>query len=182
MPAAAQVRHHNLAELTRLAPDIVVGEVVALGDGIDANRLPYTEVTVRLSRTVKGKLGGTVRFRQFGMRQPRPTTDGLTNVMLTPAGWPHYAVGEEVMLFLYHPGRASGLRTTVGLEQGKFTVRDGRIANAADNAGLLDRVALPAARAARSRAVVGKRGPADAAAFIDLVDTAVRERWFEPAQ
>lgn len=180
-PAAAQVRHQNLAELTSLAPDIIVGSVVDVRDGLDADNLPWTEVTVAVARTVKGTLGGKATFRQFGMQTPRPAADGRTNVMLTPAGWPHFAVGEEVMLFLFHPGRSSGLRTTVGLDQGKFTIRDGRIANGAGNAGLLDRMSLPAARAGRSRALLGGRGPVDAAAFIDLVDTAVREKWFETA-
>ena len=179
--AAAQVRHQNLAELTSLAPDIVVGTVVAVRDGIAAGNLPWTEVTVAVSRTVKGSRRGTMTFRQFGMQTPRSAADGRTNVMLTPAGWPRFAAGEEVMLFLFHPGRSSGLRTTVGLEQGKFTIRDGRIANGADNAGLLDRMNLPPARAARSRTLLGGRGPVDAAAFIDLVDAAVREKWFEPA-
>lgn len=182
VPAYAQVLHRNLAELTTLAPDIVVGTVVSVADGIDDNRLPFTEVTVNVSRTVKGSLGGTYRFRQFGMQRPRADASGMTNVMLTPAGWPHYRAGEEVMLFLYQPASATGLRTTVGLEQGKFTIRDGKIANAADNIGLLDRVALPTTRARRSGNVLRQRGAADAQAFIDLVETAVREKWFEGSQ
>ncbi len=182
VPAYAQVLHRNLAELTTLAPDIVVGTVVSVEDGIDDNRLPFTEVTVEVSRTVKGNLGGTYRFRQFGMQRPRVDASGMTNVMLTPAGWPRYGAGEEVMLFLYQPASATGLRTTVGLEQGKFTIRDGKIANASDNIGLLDRVALPTTRARRSGNVLRQRGAADAQAFIDLVETAVREKWFEGSQ
>jgi len=180
--AHGQVVHHNLAELTTLAPDIIVGRVTSVSDGTTAANVPFTEVSVALHRTVKGKLTGTHTFRQFGLLQPRPAADGRTNLMLTPAGWPSYSVDEEVMLFLYHPGRATGLRTTVGLDQGKFTIADGKIVNANDNAGLMDRVSLPATRAARGRAVLADRGAADAATFIDLVATAVREKWFDAAR
>ncbi len=179
--AVAQVVHQNLAALTRLAPDIVQARVIDLRDGIDANNVPYTEVTLEIARTLKGSAQRKLSFRQFGLRAPRPMPDGRTNVLVTPDGWPTYTVGEDVVLFLYHPAARTGLRTTVGLNQGKFVVRDGRLVNGIDNVGLLDGVALPPARRQRARAVLpaGARGPIEADAFIDLVATAVRERWFE---
>jgi len=178
---AAQVVRQNLADLTNLARDIVVGTVIAVDDGISAEKVPYTEVTVALDRTVKGKLAGTYTFRQFGLRQPRLGADGLINVMVTPEGWPRYVLGSEVMLFLYKPASRTGLRTTVGLDQGYFRIEDGEILSGTGNAGLFDGVDLPPARRARLDAILpaGVSRPLLAASFIDLVETAVREDWFE---
>lgn len=180
-PVQAQVVHQTLADLTRLAPDIVQGRVIDVRDGIDTRNVPYTEVAVIVDRAIKGSAKTKLSFRQFGLRAPRATAGGRTNVMLTPDGWPTYAVGEEVVLFLYHPAARTGLRTTVGLTQGKFVVHDGMLVNGTNNLGLLDGVPLASPRRNRAQSVLrpGHSGPVEAAAFVELVDTAVRENWFE---
>jgi len=180
---AAQVERQNVAELTRMARDIVVGRIVEVRDGISAAAVPYTEVTLVLDRTLKGEIAGTHTFRQFGLLRPRPGPDGRTNLMVTPAGWPQYRTGEEVMLFLYHPAERTGLRSTVGLAQGAFSIRDGLIVSQAGNVGLFDGVDVPQAQRRRLQRVRPPegRGPVAAEDFIEFVDAAVREGWFAEA-
>lgn len=180
--ARADVEQQNLAQLTALARDIIVGSVTAVDDGVTADHLPFTEVTVALDRAVKGSLAGTYTFRQFGLLRPRPGPNGLTNLMVTPPGWATYRVGDEVMLFLYRPAQRTGLRTTVGLRQGAFRIENGRIASQAGNAGLFVGLDLPRSRRDRVARVrpSSAQDPMAAREFIDLVDTAVRESWFEP--
>lgn len=179
--ARAEVEEQNLAQLTTLARDIVVGRIVDVRDGMTPENVPYTEVTVELEETVKGDLAGRYTFRQFGLLEPRPGPNGLTNLMVTPSGWPTYSTGHDVMLFLYEPARRTGLRTTVGLTQGAFRISDGAITSQAGNRGLLARLDLPPTRRARVARLEsrGARAPLDASEFIDLVRTAVREGWFE---
>ena len=50
--------------------------------------------------------------------KPRPSPDGKRLMMPAPEGFPRYASGEQVLLFLYPQARQTGLRTTAGLIQG----------------------------------------------------------------
>lgn len=179
--AWAEVEEQNLAQLTTLARDIFVGRIVEVRDGMTPENVPFTEVTVELEDTLKGDLSGRYTFRQFGLLEPRPGPDGLTNLMVTPSGWPTYTTGHDVMLFLYEPARRTGLRTTVGLTQGAFRISAGAIISQAGNRGLLAGLDLPPARRSRVARLEsrGPRAAIDAPEFIDLVRAAVRERWFE---
>ena len=137
---ATKVMRRNIQELVSMGDQIVVGKVVHVSDGIDAQNVPYTEVTIAVSETPKGTASGSYTFRQFGLIKPRDMGNGLTNLNVTPSGWPTYAQDEKVVVFLYKQAPWTGLRTTVGLMQGKFTIKDGFVANDINNEGLFNGV------------------------------------------
>jgi hypothetical protein len=170
----------NLVDLVSLSEHIVVGDVIGLSDGFDAQGVPYTEITVRVDETLQGSGGSTLTFRQFGLLEPRTLPDGSRYLGVTPPGWPEFRVDEEVMLFVHEGSRATGLRTTVGLLQGKFTIRDGRISNGVANRNVFHHVDLDTSLlSARQAKAVQDPATMEAEAFIDLVRAAVKERWVE---
>lgn len=177
---ASTVVHRNLAELIELSQGILVGEIVHTSDGF-ASGAPYTEVTVRVEDSLRGDHGSRYSFRQFGLEAPRQMPDGRTSLVVTPEGWPRFAVGQRVMLFLYREARDTGLRTTVGLQQGSFEIVDGRIANPLGNAGLFHelRVEPGLLEPAEAELLRQPAGPADANTFVSLVRKAVDGRWVE---
>ena len=176
---AKTIRKHNLVELMTHSDSIVVGTVTNKTDGFQGG-LPYTEITLNVGRSIKGDHGRTFSFRQFGLIEPRATGDGRVNLMVTPSGWPTYAVGEQVVLFLHKPASKTGLQTTAALTQGKFTIRDGRIANGIDNEALFAGVRISANLDTGQRELLTRRsGAYPTADFLSLVETAVREGWIE---
>jgi len=176
---AKTIRKHNLVELMTHSDSIVVGTVTKKTDGFQGG-LPYTEITLNVGRSIKGDHGRTFSFRQFGLVEPRATGDGRVNLMVTPSGWPTYAVGEQVVLFLHKPASKTGLQTTAALTQGKFTIRDGRIANGIDNEALFAGVRISANLDTGQRELLTRRsGAYPTADFLSLIETAVREGWIE---
>lgn len=168
----------NMVDLVSLSERILVGEVVSLTDGIGADNLPYTEVTLRVDDAILGDQAGTYTFRQFGLLEPREMPNGKTNLMVSPQGWPRFQRGEEVMVFLYQAGEISGLRTTVGLFQGKFGIRDGQLVNEIGNQNLFHNVRFDeSALTPTERQLVQQRGELPADEFISLVRKAVTENW-----
>jgi len=174
---AKNIKKQNLVELLTHADSIVVGTVTGKTDGFQ-DGLPYTEITLKVGQSVKGDHGSTYTFRQFGLIEPKAMGDGRVNLMVTPAGWPTYAKGEQVMLFLHKPASATGFQTTAGLTQGKFTIRGDRIANGIDNADLFDgiRINRPLDRG-QQNLVEQHSGAYAAPDFFALVRTAVEEEW-----
>lgn len=171
----------NVVDLIELSQRIVVGEVTSLSDGFDANNVPYTEITLRVEESILGVATDEYSFRQFGLLQPRELPGGRTYLGVSPDGWPHFSLGEKVMVFLYKKAQGTGLQTTVGLLQGKFTIQDGRLSNAVGNRHLFKDVAMQAGMAQSDLAAMLAHdgGPLDATRFISFVRTAVKERWIE---
>jgi len=171
----------NVVDLISLSQRILVGEVVGLSDGIGADNLPYTEVTLHVEDSILGDPGSTYTFRQFGLLKALDLPNGKTNLMVSPDGWPKFRQGEEVMVFLYEPGSVSGLQTTVGLLQGKFGIMNGEIVNDIQNQNLFNKVQFDmASMTASERKLVGQRaGALPADEFISLVRKAVQENWIE---
>ncbi len=169
----------NVADLIKLSELILVGKVVSVTDGLEGN-IPYTEVKLQVSNAVFGDVGETYTFRQFGLLKPRDMGNGMTNLNVSPDGWPRFQQEEEVMVFLYRAGDLTRLRTTVGLFQGKFTIKGGRISNAINNSGLFDRVSVgPRQLSKQEQSILqAKAGPYNAETFISFVARAVNEKWF----
>lgn len=177
---ATSLVSQNLVDLVSLSQRILVGDVVALSDGFDANGYPYTEVQVRVDESLRGNNGPTYTFRQFGLLEPRELPDGTTALSVSPDGWPRFRANEHVLLFLYKPARDSGMQTTVGLLQGKFNIVGDSIENAVGNQNLfhnldIDRTLLSASQQTALR----KPNTIKTDDLVDLVRRAVSERWVE---
>jgi hypothetical protein len=174
-------KHLDLVDLLQQSELIVHGRVKSVSDGIDARGIPYTEVTLAVAETLKGKAGGEYTFRQFGLLAPRRMGDGRVNLMVTPAAWATYARGDEAIFFLRKAAAWTGLRTTAGLAQGRFKVSLAGVANSADNAGLFDRVQVDAGLLGEGerRVMATTRGAVNARGFKSLVRQAVEGKWVE---
>ena len=176
---AKSIGKQNLLDLMSHSESILVGTVSELSDGFHRG-LPYTEVTVTVGQSLKGDHGKTYSFRQFGLTEPKAMGDGRVNLMVTPAGWPTWVEGEQVLLFLHAPASETGFRTTAGLDQGKFAIRGNRIANSLDNEALFSGLAFNGKLTPGQSDLVKQPGGAYAAQeFLSLVRTIVEEQWIE---
>jgi hypothetical protein len=178
---ASTVAPRNLVHLIDDAQDIVVGSVTAVTDGVDAQGVPYTEVTLAVGEALRGPAQETMSFRQFGLLAPRLLPNGETLYAVRPPGWPQYTTGERVLLFLTRPASQTGLRTTVGLEQGKFAITNNVLRSVATEGALFDGVDVAAnVLSAEERALVASPSAQyDANAFIAFVRRAVSQQWIE---
>jgi len=170
----------NIVDLIEISELIVTGKVVSVTDGFE-NGVPYTEVTVDVTEPLKGNVPDTYTFRQFGLLEPRSLGNGLRYVGVSPDGWPKFQAGEDVLLFLYKPASRTGLRTTVGLLQGKFTMANRQYENAIRNRGLFDGVSVQPGllNPAEEHMLNAKGGPVPAATLTGFVKKAVRGQWIE---
>ena len=176
---AKNIKKQNLLELLTHTDSIVVGTVTAKSDGFQ-NGLPFTQVSINVAQSIKGDHGSTYTFRQFGLIEPKATGDGRVNLMVTPAGWPTYNVGEQVMLFLHKPASKTGFQTTAGLTQGKFTIRGDMIANGIDNDALFKDLSIQRSLDKSQEDLVNQPGGAyKAEAFFSLIRTAIEENWID---
>ena len=175
---AMNTKPMNISDLVRESNQIVVGHVVAVGQGVGANHLPYTDVEVKVSESILGAGATTINFRQFGLQSPLPAADGRKYVGLV-AGMPRYEAGEQVVLFL---GKTSsiGFRTTIGLGQGKFALRGGNLENDANNAGLFQNVDLSKRHLddKEKRLVTTTHGVVGSDSFLSFLRRAVKEKWW----
>lgn len=174
-------REVNVVDLVANSELILRGTVTNLTDGIDARGIPYTEVTLHVADAIRGQVSGDYTFRQFGLLRPRDIGNGMTNLVITPAGWASYTKGEEAILFLNKKAAWTGLQTTVGLGQGKFNVSMAGAVNQSNNAGLFKNVSVdPTLLGTREqRALQTQQGPVNVNAFISLVKQAVNENWVQ---
>lgn len=177
---ATSVAHQDLVDLIHLSEVILAGRVTSVTDGFQGG-VPYTEVTVAVDETFRGRVGPTYTFRQFGLDKPRSLGNGRRYLGISPDGWPRFAAGEKVFLFLYKPGATTGFRTTVGLLQGKFHEHNGRLVNGVDNENLFRNLTVSEnlLTPAEAKMLKSRRGPVSADAFVSFVRKAVRNRWIE---
>jgi hypothetical protein len=129
----------NIVDLIADSETIFRGAVKEVTDGFE-NGVPYTQVTLQVNEALRGQLGEEYTFRQFGLMQPRKMDNGKTYLGVTPEGWSKYAVGDDAMFFLFKPASKTGLRTTVGLGQGKVNFRGGNAESQFANEGMFDNV------------------------------------------
>lgn len=173
---AKNIKKQNLLELMSHTDSILIGTVEKQTDGFYKG-LPYTEITVSVGQSIKGNHGSTYKFRQFGLLEPR-SMNGRVNLMVTPAGWPTYSDGEQVMLFLHKPASETGFQTTAGLTQGKFTLRGNKVANGINNDSLFADMEINTSLSQEHSNLVSQQGGAYSTdAFLSLVKTAVNENW-----
>jgi hypothetical protein len=173
-------RRQNLADLIADAEIIIHGDVVSVTDGIE-NNIPYTEVRIKVRENLRGTVGETYTFRQFGLTKPKSLGNGLVSYNVTPTGWPTYQQNEETILFLYKSAKKTGLRTTVGLRQGKISIKNGQAESQMGNEGLFEgfTVADSVLGKEERKLLKSRKGPVDGGEFLKLVRRAVNERWIE---
>ena len=99
---------------------------------------------------------------------------------VTPDGWASYQEGQEYMLFLFYAAALTGVRTTVGLNQGAFALTDNSIVNGVDNLDLFENVLVSSEQLTDEEVEMlqSKKGAVDAQTFIAFVDKAVQQGWF----
>jgi hypothetical protein len=184
LPAAAvQLAPANLTRLLGESDLVVSGKVKSVTDGIDAKGVPYTEVTIVVGASAKKRLdtNSEFKFRQYGLLSSRKMPDGRFLVARAPEGFPTWTADEQVVAFMFKPASKTGLRTTVGLSQGKFTASSGRMANAQQNRGLFSGVEVTPGllSPAESAMLRGPAGAVDSATLMSLVNRAVAGKWIE---
>jgi hypothetical protein len=157
---------------------IVVGQVQSVTDGFDTRGLPYTEVTLKVSDTIRGQKAKTYTFRQFGLDQPRKLADGRT-YLGRPAGWPTWRKNEAAIVFMYSKAKSTGFQTTVGLGQGKMSLANGVAMNTYNNATLFTGVRANRAllEASEQKMLDTRNGPVDAETLQKFLHRAVDGNW-----
>jgi hypothetical protein len=173
---AAPSAPQNVADLTVAADEIVAGTIVKVRQGTEGY-VPYTEVRMSIAETIKGSPRQTLSFRQLGIPSSPSTAGGPAG---EAPGMPQFESGESVILFLGRPS-PFGYRTTVGLQQGKFTVRAGYAENATGNSGLFANLTTGGAPlTGEQRALIAIRhGGVPARTFIDFVRQGVEQHWWK---
>lgn len=175
---ATSVIPMTVVDLLGHSDAIVAGQVQSVTDGFDARGLPYTEVTIKVSDTIRGPQAKTYTFRQFGLDQPRKLADGRT-YLGRPVGWPTWRKNEAAIVFMYSKARTTGFQTTVGLGQGKLSMANGVAMNGYENATLFAGVRANRALldAAEQKMLDTKKGPVDAETFQKFLHRAVDGNW-----
>ncbi|MCV2350904.1 hypothetical protein [Paucibacter sp. Y2R2-4] len=181
LPAlATQLPPQNLSQMIAKADLIVSGQVTAVKDGIE-NGLPFTEVTLKVSGSAKQSLdtSSSYSFRQYGLLKPRKMSDGRYLLPAKIEGMPSWRVGERVLTFMNKPAAATGLRTPVGLAQGKFSINGSKASNAFNNEGLFDGVSVDSGllRSSETTMLAKRSGAVDLAVLQGLVNRAVKNNW-----
>lgn len=178
--SAMKLKTQNLTQLITSAESIIAGNIKSVSDGIDASGIPYTEVTVQVGSTAKGKIkeGDEYTFRQFGLLKPRTAANGHKMLAITPEGFPRWAEGEYVVAFMHEKAGRTGLQTTAGMAQGKFSMINGKLNNLFNNAGLFEGVEInQQLLSSEQQSMLTNPGAVDAGQFMDLVGRAVSEDW-----
>jgi hypothetical protein len=177
---AMKLQRQNLTQLIAGAESILSGTVKSVTDGIDDAGVPYTEVTITVHSVAKGKVTEKkdYTFRQFGLLAPRTMPNGHKLLAVSPEGFPRWREGETVVAFMYKPASRTGLQTTAGMGQGKFSLVNGHLINDYDNAGLFDGVEIDGGLLSPAEQnMITNPGTVDAQVFMGLVSRAVSEGW-----
>jgi hypothetical protein len=179
---ASQLVPQNLKQMIDAADVVVTGKVSKVTDGID-NGIPYTEVTMLVDSSIKREMAANTKFsfRQYGLLKPRKMADGRYLLATKIEGMATWTVGEKVTTFLNKPARRSGMRTPVGMAQGKFTYSGSQAANSFDNRNLFKGMTVdPSVLSARESAMLARpAGSMEGDVLINFVKRAVKEQWIE---
>src|SRR5215203_2148188 len=170
----------NIVDLIADSETIISGMVKEVTDGFE-NGVPYTQVTVQVSETLRGQAGDEYTFRQFGLTKPRKMENGKIYLGTTPEGWSRYETGQDTMLFLYQRASQTGLQTTVGLGQGKVVFQGGNAVSQNGNEGMFENVDADAKllNDRDKRLLATKKGEVNADGFKSFVRRAVNNKWVE---
>jgi hypothetical protein len=179
---ASQLIPQNLTQMIAKADVIVTGQVTRITDGIE-NGLPYTEVTMKVSSSIKRDMAtnSSYTFRQYGLLKARKLPDGRFLLPAKIEGMATWTVGEKVTTFMNKPASRSRMTTPVGMTQGKFTYSGSQAANSFDNRNLFVGMSVRAGTlSAKESAMLARTaGPMEGEVLMSFVKRAVTEQWIE---
>jgi hypothetical protein len=179
---ASQLVPQNLKQMIDAADVIVTGKVSKVTDGVE-NGIPFTEVTMQVDSSIKREMAANSNysFRQYGLLKSRRMVDGRYLLATKIEGMATWTVGEKVTTFMNKPASRSGMRTPVGMAQGKFTYSGAQAANSFDNRGLFKGMSVDAGKLnAKESAMLAKpAGSVEGEVLINFVKRAVKEQWIE---
>ncbi len=137
----------NLSTLVEKSGRIIVGTCLGVEEKTmtvpGKGEILYTSYLFRVSKTIKGSVGGTLELRQVSF----PSYVSGNRKPIEIPGMPSYQVDEEYVLILTEES-SLGLSVPVGLPQGCFRVSANlkigtkQISNGLNNAGLFDGMSL----------------------------------------
>lgn len=178
---AASVVRQNLADLVLQSDLILLGTVTGLSEGFTVQGIPYSEITLDVTESLRGYTGPMYRFRQFGLLETRRVGGGLDYLGITPQGVPRWSVGETVLVFLHQPARHTGLQSTVGMEQGKLREVEGRFERASGIQTLFENLVVEAGDLTSDQIDMlrGDTRVVNASSLLALLRRVVDENWVE---
>jgi hypothetical protein len=116
---ATTVERLGLEDLVKKAGSIVVGRVSSVRTYWSANgKLILTDYTVEVDETLKGQAARRIAVTAVGGK--------IGDLELHVSGMPAFQQGESAVIFIEQSG---AYQTVVGLNQGRFTVTNGEVAN-----------------------------------------------------
>ncbi len=116
---ATTVERLSLDDMVKKAQSIVHGRVrSARPHWSPDGKLILTTYTIDVDETLKGHAGKSIELTTIGGK--------IGDLTVFAAGVPSFAVGEESVVFIEKTGTVDSV---VGLNQGKFSVKDGEVAN-----------------------------------------------------
>ena len=122
----AVMRKLSMAELVRKADTIVLGTVIEKESAWDVDHIAiYTDVTLAVERVLVGKTAEVVTLRVAG--------GVVGNLGMHTSNDAKFKDGEQVIVLLDTSAVPS---TVVGLQQGKFTVRNNMVTGAGETYSL----------------------------------------------
>lgn len=117
------VNMSDLATADVIFTGTCTGITPQIKEGQNGSRMPVTALTFSVSDVIKGNggivSGSTFEFTMFGVTYENAKRLGVMQLANTPA----YEVGKKYTLFLT-PQSSLGLRSTIGIGQGKFSVSE----------------------------------------------------------
>lgn len=179
---AAKLTPQNLKQLMMDSESIISGQVQAVTDGVTAEGLPFTEVSIKVHSAVKGNHGknSIYTFRQFGLTKPKKLSNGKQLLAVAPEGFPRWHPNETVVVFMHKAAKRTGLRTTAGMANGKFVVQQGKLVNEFNNVGLFKDLAIKQGLLTESEnRMLTSHGAINVADFMSLVGKAQSQQWID---
>ena len=116
---APSVERFDLQEMTQRAEVVIHGKVQKTECRLDAKGNIVTDVKLEVGELLKRKPGEAADAKSFEFAVYGGIFGGRGSAV---SGAPTFNQGEEVLLFL-SPVNSAGLRTCIGLSQGKYTIR-----------------------------------------------------------
>src|SRR5262249_1585929 len=116
---ATTVERLTLDDMVGKASTIIHGRVLsARTQWSSDHRIILTTTTIEIEETIKGQPAKTIELTTIGGK--------IGDVTLVVPGMPAFESGEDAFLFVENVGP---FRTILGLNQGKFSVRNGEVMN-----------------------------------------------------